>query len=197
MQFHMDLETLAKITASAGIIVAFVMKIREVCALCKKICKWLWKWGANMIQGPMVLERIEKELKTNGGSSLRDAVNQILLNQDMDNQKLLTIVDEPGKGVFQTNVVGEYILTSLGYDHMLGRSSSESMGNNWIQNISSIDRDSVFLAWRQSIEQKRIFDASFKMIGVSGSEFFVRVKATPLKDAKGEIKGWFGVVKKI
>ena len=137
------------------------------------------------------------ELSHNGGSSIKDALQRIEGRQISNELKLIYVVDAIDQsGSFETDPQGRCIKVSIGYCHLIGRNEEESLGTGWQNFLYEEDREKVSNEWQEAIENKRHFVSTYRMI--SGEEVLkVFCRAYPLLNAKKEITGYFGIIKKI
>lgn len=144
---------------------------------------------------PEKIRVIEAETKTNGGSSIRDALNRIEKRQLIQEQRVLFIFDFFNEfGTFEGDPEGHCIRCSVKFCDFFDKNQDELIGNSWVNNIHPEDRDRVFKEFKDAVNQKRSFHSLFR-INRNLEVIMVEFKVQPImKD--GAILNWFGVLKK-
>lgn len=132
-----------------------------------------------------MVEIIHAELTPNHGSSLKDKVNKIGQQLDINNKAtecimhrqrwLLDNLDEP---IFESNYDGEITWVNNKYCNLTGYSVDEILRNGW-QNIIHIkDRDAVINEWAAAIKGKRDSRNSYRIVCKNGIVYKVFSVAT-------------------
>jgi len=122
----------------------------------KPVIDWLKRMAG-------LLETVEKELKPNGGSSLRDAINRIELRQIIADEKAQAMEMDSIKGVWEADTKGRYIHTNRTYQKITGLSSEATHGYGWLNAIHKDDREGVLKDWEQAVSQQREFYQTFRI----------------------------------
>lgn len=143
------------------------------------------------------IQEIYSEMKPNGGTSLRDAVNRIesLVNK----QRLYTktmIKSFPG-GTFDANEKGELIGVNKSVCTLLNRTESELIRDNWIKWIHVDDKDRVIKEWHRCIESQSDFDMEFKIMLPDKGTKKVGMVAYQLRDEAGGLHGFIGTLTQV
>lgn len=136
---------------------------------------------------------IEKELKPNGGDSLRDIVDGLRSSQmfqDRSYEAMLDLHDEP---YFKSDRFGLCVWVNRAYLRLIGKSTEETRGNGWINAIHPDDRSKVFAEWRAAIDQNRNFEMEYRVLS-PGGPIIVRADAKALRDPKGNLIGFIGSI---
>lgn len=150
---------------------------------------------------------LEKELRPNGGSSIRDAINAIkqkvyendfLLKKNDSKQNILfNVIGSKGLAFFETDAHGECVSITPKYCELTNLTEEEVLGNNWILAIHPEDRDHVMAEWNSCISMKRVFDMKYRYLShKNGMVTIVHSHATPIK-VEGEPIGFLGYVEKL
>lgn len=159
----------------------------------KKFLKFIY---TSLVTLPESIKSIERELKPNGGSSLRDAIKRIENRQIIQEQRLLFILDSnPDVGVFETDEFGNCTRVSLTYCHMLNKTQDECTGMGWTTALYPEDKEKVFTEWSSAIKYSRPFDMKYRFMRANGSPFEVHGKANPIFGKDGKILAWLGMIK--
>lgn len=148
------------------------------------------------LSAPTKISYIESQLKTNGGSSIKDAIARIEQRQIAAEQRSLYIIDADGiSGAFETGADGKWIRGSMGLSRLLSRSFEEIADNNWIQIVAEEEREEVLKSWESAIEHKTIFNKKFTII-IREKPHKVNCAAFPMV-LKKDLIGYFGIIKLI
>lgn len=150
---------------------------------------------------------LEKELKPNGGSSVRDAINAIkqkvydndfLLKKNESKQGILfNIIGSKGLAFFEANTNGECLNITPKYCELTNLAEEEILGNNWILAIHPEDRDSVMREWNNCVQLKRVFAMKYRYFNnKTGITTKIYCHATPIK-VDGQPIGFLGYVEKL
>jgi len=141
------------------------------------------------------LDEIIKELKPNGGSSIKDQLNRLETAVSISQAERLLLLDSIPQGVFTSDVKGRWIWVNDALRKTVGGSVAEFVGNNWENTICTDDRETVVREWNRAIEQKRDFNLYFNMCSLDTNEpRKVHVIATPANNFDNQIIGWNGVI---
>lgn len=68
----------------------------------------------------------------------------------------------------------------------------QSLGYGWSQIIHAHDRERVLNEWRQAVDNRGVFDSSYRIRHVNGSRRYIRATARPLPSGASEIAGYVG-----
>ena len=134
---------------------------------------------------------VVKELKPNGGSSLRDAVNLIVAKQRARDNTTEQY------GVFETDKNGGCTHCNLQYLRMTGRTQEEVIGNGWVNCIYPEDRAYVREQWAEAVQDNRDFEMQYRMVNADGEPFEVIGRAVVMKDQLGRAIGYYGTIQKL
>jgi PAS domain S-box-containing protein len=140
-------------------------------------------------------ETIEHELKTNGGSSVKDAVLRIEKHQDYFSAKFRHGDHIAKEALFEFDENGNCTFVNRAMCLLLNVESTELLNRAWINRIEHSMRERVKLEWKDAIENKISLDSRINFIdGSDGEVFQVRLHAQPNIDRNGNLKGFFGHV---
>ena len=136
--------------------------------------------------------QIIAELKPNGGSSLRDAVNMIRAHQRARDNTT------EHYGVFETDKNGLCVSVNWQYLRMTGRNLEEVKGNGWVNCIHPEDRVRVREEWAKCVQDNRDFEMKYRMIRQENSKedtvFEVIGRAVVMKDNHDRPYGYYGTI---
>ncbi len=154
---------------------------------------------------------IQKELKPNGGTSIKDVINVLATKMDtvVDNtmfltnqanrmearqQSLLNTVEIPK---FETDPSGDCIFVNKAYLNLIGRPFDEIQGKGWVNVIHPDDRIRVQVEWKNAIVDNRNFDMEFRIIDRDRQVYRVYCEATPISGASNGYSGSYERVEKL
>jgi len=164
----------------------------------KKIISPFWKSLKRVIVAIDKIEVIHKELYSNGGSSLRDAVNRIERSQDLIENRSKSIIMTSKSGVFETNAHGGLIWANKAFVSMASRQLESLGGLGWITSLVEDDHERVAGLWRAAVADKRDLDCEAQFINIeTGDTIPIHLRAYVMKDRKGDVLGWIGYAQKI
>lgn len=154
------LQTAAGILVSAGTIgtAAYVKAIKPMRLKMKNKKAELY----NMVNS------IHKELKFNGGGSIKDVIWQLKetntkilarIVQLEESQKIA--LNLQGQAFWLSNEEGLTTYASPTLCKILGHGESDLIGNNWVSWIIPEDRERVFDSWNFSVENGTVFDEQY------------------------------------
>ncbi len=143
------------------------------------------------------IEAIEAELKPNGGSSVRDAINRIEAKLTLQDQKLFALMKVMSHGIFITDVNGNWVDVNLTLCRITNRTESELKEKEWLTWIADSDRINVDNQWNLCVKNKMSCDVEFDVILPDDTIKSLRIITHPLKNDKGEATGFFGTVYEI
>lgn len=136
------------------------------------------------------LEQLVAEMRTNGGGSLRDAVNRIEQVQEINRQLIQAVYVH---GYFRTDESGLVVECSRSLCRTYGRTESELMGNSWCSWIVAGDRERVRDEWFSAVTQQRDFDEQFGIKLPDDGIIMVRARAGTLTSRGGAYLGHLAI----
>lgn len=141
-----------------------------------------------------LLVSIEKEMRPNHGTSLRDAIDQnkaMLKNLD---QRMKANDIHSSLGLFDTDKTGAIIWVNRMFARITRRQIDELLGWNWINTVHVDDRDGVIEDYRTAIKEKREFHAYYRVVTFDNEILNLRVDTAILRYENGEFQGYRGKV---
>lgn len=176
----MELELIAVIIT---ICVGLVTLLKPVRAYITKL------WRKSFGKRDILLQEILAELKPNGGTSLRDAVDKILLRNDETDAfdtAQLNIFDTPA---FKTNQVGAWLYVNRAFTKLTGTTLGENLGQGWINTVDPKERGEFLEKWNAAVSAQREFSEDVQLLVGPA-----HVNAYKAVDTKGRLRGYLGVV---
>ena len=143
------------------------------------------------------LERIERELYNNGGSSLKDVLNDL----DAEIRKLQEIqrlrLETDGSCTFTTDSKGHVTWTSKGFLELVGRTAEQMKGSGWIISVCPVYRKEAMAEWEKVVEDEREYSESliYYKRPHEATSFPKLVTIHRMKSRNNGTIGWLGVVR--
>jgi PAS domain-containing protein len=125
------------------------------------------------------IDFIVDQLKPNSGSSLRDSINRLEVNQLVYDGKISHYLDSQKAIMFETSAEGLYTWVSKAYEELTNRSASELRNWGWTLSIAEEDVAIVRSEWYLAIEQKRVFEKTYKVKTGDGETVECYCRAIP------------------
>lgn len=156
--------------------------------------------GVNLGEMAGDLKAIKLELKPNGGSSLRDAVNRIEASGVLTERISWAIRRDGPDAIFRCNQDGENIEVNRTYCRWIGVGADELLGHGWRKFLSGGDRDAHYDAeWKAAFKHGREIEFQITLKNIDGEPLDFDVHAYPLvfkKDGTGEYLGVMKLVER-
>lgn len=146
------------------------------------------------------IDTIDAELRPNGGSSLRDRVDGLVIKVsevadglELADARAWAIVSTAKNPTWESNDIGECVRANSAYLELVGRSRDDIAINGWENIIHKDDQMRVWREWNDAVKQRRTFESSYRIINhVSNAVFTVDGKGTPIINRSGKVCGWIG-----
>lgn len=124
------------------------------------------------------LEYIEKELKPNGGSSVKDTINRIESKVNYITFAQHTFWDhQTNIPMFSTDTNGCTVWVNKAMCDLLDRQVAEFLGTAWETVVLQKEREAVRNEWYRAVSEERPFEMSYTLVHSKGKEISVRCKA--------------------
>lgn len=148
---------------------------------------------------PDQVNALMKEVRPNGGSSLRDAIDRTAAKMD----KLSLSVDELsathyvrwkmayGEASWHSDAAGKCTAANHLMCDMVDANETELIGNNWKNFIHPDDQSRVFSEWGRVVLEGAQFNILTRYQTNSGVDIPVRLKANPII-CHDKVVGWIG-----
>lgn len=141
------------------------------------------------------IENIHAELKPNGGSSIRDAINRIERNLTLQDQKVSALVKSLPMGTWMFDANGKCIDVNIQLCRMVDRTESELLGDNWINQI--LEKEEVRDEWHRAVEGIMDFNMTYTFVLPDKTTKRVQCVAFQLRNEKGNLIGFLGTLNEI
>lgn len=153
-----------------------------------------------------LMENIAKEFRPNGGSTFRDALDDIKTSvgriesqQQRDAKKnddaagqLQAFMSISDRALWKTDDKGLFTWANPAYLDLVGRTLEELKGTNWKNTIHHDDLSQVVSRWEDVVRDKRTQDSQFRIVKEDGSVITVKSHGAPYTDSNGNVMAWFG-----
>jgi PAS domain S-box-containing protein len=140
------------------------------------------------------LNRIEAELHSNGGNSLRDEIRQIIDTQFKFEAHLNASMNVHQVALFRTDASGGVIASNRAHQILTGFNVLQLQGDGWINVICPKDRERVMKAWKAAVEAQREFSEDICYIKPDGTLYDVHVTVYREKSSDDKVRGYVGIV---
>ena len=189
-----NVESVAKSVGFWGVIIGAVI------ATFKKVILPIWRFFKEynehkelLLKGNENIDAILKELRPNGGSSLKDQIYRIENNIDILDVKVAAVALATNVGYWKSDANGKAIEVGRYLCSILGRTEAEIKGSNWVTIIHPNDREAVKSEWDSAVEDGRDFEMVYRFVKPDGSIQKVKGSAHAMfKDDK--LIGFFGTL---
>lgn len=175
------------------------------------IAGWLWKRARAERRFRARLETALKELRPNGGSSLRDVVDQIAkrlehleegqayLSRTVEANRALqtaymSLATGEHQALFHADAEGNCVWVDATFIHWTGRSLAQVEGYGWISMIAETDRERVIEQWRMSVGHGADFRCEYLLLRYDGARLPVVGRAIAMHGPKRELVGYLGTI---
>lgn len=163
----------------------------------------IWQAGKGLLKITKTMDQvltnseyIHRELKPNGGGSLRDAVNRIDQRVDKIDERqqraelrLAALNMSAPHAIFETNLEGKCVWVNRTFCRWSGRTVAEFMGSGWLNTVHPRHRARVEQAWDSAVEDGNELEMFFCIQDIYGDTMPVHMVAHPLRDQSGKVHG--------
>lgn len=166
-----------------------------VISLLKPVRQWFAKiWRSTFGRQSAQLDRIEKELRPNGGDSLRDAIDEIYNKQTEFEARATAALNIHPEAVFRTDTEGRVIFTNRAHQRLTGFSQGEAYGHGWVNYLAPYERRRMQDLWQETVKNGRELNEDIMFIRPDHSEYMIRAHVFREVDGAGKIRGYLGVI---
>ena len=166
MDWNLIIE-IGKVVGGGAVALAALWKIAP--KVWKTMSGWIMKdLNVQILQMSEDITFIVSELKLNGGTSVKDAINrneETLLriegNLSLANERQRARMLDTQEMIFETDCSGDCIWVNRTYTRTVQRAMPELLGKGWVNGISVDHRESVVLEWYKAVEDGREFEMDF------------------------------------
>lgn len=144
---------------------------------------------------------ILKEVRPNGGGSMRDELRRLGESQRRTEVGLTLLAntqrvmyDAADTAVFECDPEEGNTYVNHVYQRWTGLGERELLGFGWINAIAPHDRAAVREEWESAVEDQRDFRMRYQLATADGRTHDVTAHASPVRDIDGVVSKWVGVV---
>lgn len=175
------------------------------------IAGWLWKRARAERRFRARLETALRELRPNGGASLRDVVDQIAmrlghleegqahLSRAVEATRALqtaymSLATGEHQALFHADAKGNCIWVDATFSQWTGSNISQVEGYGWISMIAEPDRERVIEQWQLAVEHAADFRCEYLLLRYDGARLPVVGRAIAMHGPKRELVGYLGTI---
>lgn len=163
--------------------------------------KWVVPAGVRVHAALKKVDTIYAEVKPNGGSSLRDSMDRqesalavVRDGLEMADARAWAIVSAGKLPTWECGSDGQCVMANAAYLELVGRTAEDVKGNGWENILTESDKPRIWKEWANAVEKRRTFECTYHITNhVTGLNYVVDGKATPILDRTGGLRGWIGV----
>lgn len=130
------------------------------------------------------VSNISKELKPNGGESIKDQINQLQASTKTILYRQRWILDNREEPIFETDIKGNFTWANDSLIRLTDRLFKDLENNNWINALCEKTRDEVNDSWQMAIENKRNFEHEVIIVDSKNRAFAAKCVAVRQEDGK-------------
>lgn len=130
------------------------------------------------------ISSISKELKPNGGKSIKDQINELQSSTKTILYRQRWILDNREEPIFETDIKGNFTWANDSLIRLTDRLFKDLENNNWINALCEKTRDEVNDSWQMAIENKRNFEHEVIIVDSKNRAFAAKCVAVRQEDGK-------------
>lgn len=130
------------------------------------------------------VKSISKELKPNGGKSMKDQLSDLQASTKTILNRQRWILDNREEPIFETDEKGNFTWANDALIRLTDRLFKDLENNNWINALCENTREEVNDAWQLAIENKRNFEHDIVIIDSKNRAFNAKCLAVRQDDGK-------------
>lgn len=142
---------------------------------------------------PMII-KVNEEMKPNGGSSLRDAIDRIALRTAAAELRLRLVTESIDQISFETDSNGDCQWVSRQWSRVYGISTTDALGKGWVNGVCFPDREKVVEEWENAVADKRKYEMIYRANPENPT--WISCEAHPLF-VGNRVQGWVGYIHKV
>ena len=140
-----------------------------------------YRSASDRIQG-IVITLVEITQLKNAELALRDS-----------EERFRALVTASAPIVWTTDAAGQMVEESPSWRAFTGQTQQQQRGEGWAQAVHPEDRAVALDHWRGCVADERPFTAECRLQHVNGGWRWTHVRAVPLRDDAGKVRGWVGM----
>jgi PAS domain S-box-containing protein len=158
---------------------------------------WGMTLGKNHVEHLKVyhlLEDIQKELKNNGGESIKDILIRVEEKQISLDAFLHAQLNIHNVAIVRTDLDGLLTTVNRQYTRLTGYTPAEVKGTGWTNAIHPEDRERIKKVWTETVQSNRELSEDIRFMRPDGSCFSAHANAYREVDCTGKTRGWLATV---
>lgn len=190
-----------ELTVFMGALALFRQQLKAmILGACKLFYKLLVKpkeiidFFDSVAEGMKTLEKVGKEFKNNGGSSLRDAIDSIRKNQIIGQQRIYALIDQNNLAYFETDDKGACTFVSKEWSNITGIALDKALGHGWRNGLAEHDLVRVTEGFAKAVADKREFEMTYELSDRDGTKTKVHGHSYVVRAPSGDVLGFLGTI---
>jgi len=103
------------------------------------------------------------------------------------------LVEASAQIVWSTDAAGEVVDESRSWRAFTGQSEAAWRAGGWLEAVHPEDQARAQESWRRCVENEERLDAEVRLQHVSGGWRWTHMRAVPLRNEEGRVRGWVGM----
>lgn len=200
---------LVDVKDTAGLIVAVIGAVIAVVAFWQRLASSMSRAYRAALCWILLPSRIMRDVAIikaqtlpNGGKSLADSIQRLELgvmeirNKQLENYQITAaLAANDDVGIWQSDPFGFCIAINQNILRRVGFAESEALGKGWVNYINHADRERIYREWFESCAQSRDFISTYSLIDADGKLLPVKAHSYPIRNIRGEITKYVGLVR--
>lgn len=168
---------LGAISAAVGAVYKFIY--RPLMLLVKRVSEFIDQ-----------VNYITKELKPNGGSSLKDTINRICQIVEKLDQRQRSLCQFDPSAIFELDRTGGCLWANNSFLDLTGRHTEDITGMGWLNVVAEEDRGRVSREWQQCVRHNRDFATQFNVRTPDRTIIPVDIRALHMVTSDSDLMGY-------
>lgn len=139
------------------------------------------------------IDTLVNEVQVNGGSSLRDVVNHLFIEQMAEAASRRAMFTD-AIAFFEADADGKFTFVSDKLAEVLDMNPHDALGDGWITALHPDDVDRVTKSWHFAVKQKRAFVETFRFWNRVHAEKKVQIHCHPATAPPRQVSKYIGLV---
>ena len=111
---------------------------------------------------------------------------------EASNERFGAIVSAASNIVWTTNAAGEFVEEQPSWAAFTGHDRATYQGLGWIEAMHPDDRERIAQVWDEARREQKLYSIEYRTLRHDGQWRMMAVRATPMRDARGQITEWVG-----
>jgi PAS domain S-box-containing protein len=108
-------------------------------------------------------------------------------------EQFQALIDVSAQTVWTTDAAGRVVEDAPSWRAFTGQTADERRGGGWLDAVHPEDRAGAATTWRQCVNAGVPVETEYRLRHVSGAWRWTTMRAVPLRDATGVVRGWVGM----